>query len=261
MGSRNVSARLLYWKISHDQRVALLSGPWPKLLYTWLIPCQDNLGRLEGDADIIKAMVFPKEKLCTESRVESWLKELHDRGLLFRYHLNGAWVIQFPDDSVKKYQRLVGNMGETSDFPPPPEQEYREWLSGVRLSINSYERIQTSSLLREYKGNIKGIRNKDILLDRFNAFWAVWPKTRKVGKADAEREWFKLAPDQNLTDRILKSVEVQKRTTQWQEEDGRFIPHPARWIKKRRWEDEYADTEFGKRLVAKQKVETILNQP
>lgn len=231
---------MLYWKISNDQRVNLLSGPWPMLLYTWLIPCQDNLGRLEGDADIVRGMVFPKQRLVNEARVEAWLKELHDKGLLYRYHVNGAWYLQFPKESVKRHQKLVGNMSEESDFPSPDEY-YHSWERDIRSSMNMYEQVQTCSL--EGKGREeKGSRRESLLSDRlrtsFEQFWAVWPKNRRVGKSDALSEWKALNPSDEELRAILTAIERQKTTQQWQSEYGRFIPHPSRWLKKRRWEDE-----------------------
>ena len=37
---------------------------------------------------------------------------------------------------------------------------------------------------------------------------------------------------------MLKAIEEQKASAQWQKERGRFIPAPARWLRARCWEDE-----------------------
>ena len=242
MGSRNVKSRMLYWKISHDQRVNVLSGPWPMLLYTWLIPCQDNLGRLEGDADVIKGMVFPKQKSATERQVESWLQALHGAGLVYRYHLNGAWYLQFPSDSVERHQKIVGNMTDTSEFPPPNPSAYDEWNHGVRASINVAELEDTCSL--EGKGSRREVEGKgsrregNLYRERFNVFWDCWPKRRRVGKSEALQAWLDLRPDESLCKVILEAVKIQQSSRQWMEEGGKYIPHPHRWLRKRRWEDE-----------------------
>ncbi len=145
MGSRNVKCRMLHWKISHDNRVNGLNDPWPILLYTWMIPCQDNLGRMEGEADTVKGMVFPKLKAVTIEKVELWLQLLHDSGLVFRYAINGSIYLQFPKDSVKKNQKIVGNMSEDSDFPEPPDADYAKWLEEKRACMNTYIRVRTCS--------------------------------------------------------------------------------------------------------------------
>lgn len=72
--------------------------------------------------------------------------------------------------------------------------------------------------------------------DGFAKFWQAYP--RRVGKANALKAWGKLSPDDDLTEKIVGAVERQKRTDQWQRDEGRYIPHPATWLNQRRWEDE-----------------------
>lgn len=73
---------------------------------------------------------------------------------------------------------------------------------------------------------------------RFDAFWKVYPK--KVGKQDAMKAWKKIAPDEELTDTIIRAVETAKqKDSRFREE--RFIPHPATWLNAGSWENEYDD--------------------
>ena len=37
---------------------------------------------------------------------------------------------------------------------------------------------------------------------------------------------------------LLDALRQQKRSAQWLDEDGRFIPRAAAWLRQRRWEDE-----------------------
>lgn len=63
-------------------------------------------------------------------------------------------------------------------------------------------------------------------------FWPAYP--RKVSKADAEKAWMEIDPDDGLITIILKALDWQRRlTTEWH-----FWPYPATWLHKRRWEDE-----------------------
>jgi hypothetical protein len=70
----------------------------------------------------------------------------------------------------------------------------------------------------------------------FVQFWRAYPK-RKAKEA-ARRAWHKLAPSADLLPVILVAIQRQKLSSDWQREDGRFIPHPASWLNQRRWEDE-----------------------
>ena len=110
-------ARMLAWKISIGTRVNSLSGPWPMLLYTWLIPHADNLGRFHGEPEQVKATVFPRRRDVTIEQVEVWLIELRDADLIHWYQVDGMRYLQFPLDDWGKHQRLSKNMSRTSDLP------------------------------------------------------------------------------------------------------------------------------------------------
>jgi hypothetical protein len=74
-------------------------------------------------------------------------------------------------------------------------------------------------------------KEKTLTRARFDRFWVVYP--RKVGKAEAEKVWTKVNPDDALTDTIIAAVVVQARG--W--DDPKFIPHARTWLFGRRWED------------------------
>ena len=76
---------------------------------------------------------------------------------------------------------------------------------------------------------------KSSLEASFERFWSSYPK--KIAKPNALAEWEKLKPNEELLQKMLTALESFKKTEQWQKENGRFIPHPATWLKNRRWED------------------------
>ena len=78
---------------------------------------------------------------------------------------------------------------------------------------------------------------------QFDRFWATYPK--KTAKQNALKAWQKLNPDDKLTEEILLALEQQKKSVQWQKDNGQFIPYPATWLNGKRWED-IIDPEDGK---------------
>ena len=70
----------------------------------------------------------------------------------------------------------------------------------------------------------------------FEGFWKAYP--RKVGKAAAQRVWRKVVKGNGFLDRVLQALAQQGKSDQWTREGGRFIPHPATWLRDGRWEDE-----------------------
>lgn len=69
----------------------------------------------------------------------------------------------------------------------------------------------------------------------FDRFWESYP--RKTAKQEAIKAFEKLKPDAMLIETMVKAVQEQKQSSQWQEDGGRYIPHPATWLNQRRWED------------------------
>ena len=113
------------------------------------------------------------------------------------------------------------------------------------------ERAQTARRVALHKENAKGNastvtealpreekrRSKQPLTpspDGFGAFWSAYP--RKAGKGDAEKAW-KATKGVNLQT-ILQAIERARATEQWRKDGGQFIPHPATWLRQKRWEDE-----------------------
>jgi len=70
----------------------------------------------------------------------------------------------------------------------------------------------------------------------FEAFWKAYPK--KTGKLAAQRAWKKIKSPATSLPEFLAALEKQKKSDQWTNENGRFIPNPATWLNQGRWMDE-----------------------
>lgn len=77
--------------------------------------------------------------------------------------------------------------------------------------------------------------------DLFAKFWTRYP--RKQHKQEAWREWCRLAPDAETTDLIARAVETRKQSRLWQEDGGRYVPKPDKFLRGRQWEDELIDVD------------------
>lgn len=116
MASRNAKGRMIYWKISYCKQLARCST-FSKLLFTWLIPNTDDLGRMEGDPEIIKGMVFPYDEKTTVKQIRDALGELSKETLIIWYQVDENYYIQFPNFSL--YQTLRKDREYKSDYPEP----------------------------------------------------------------------------------------------------------------------------------------------
>jgi hypothetical protein len=69
----------------------------------------------------------------------------------------------------------------------------------------------------------------------FSQFWDEYPK--KVSKKDAQSAWKSLKVGPELMAKIMDGLREWITSDQWTRDGGRFIPYPATWLRKRRWED------------------------
>ncbi len=77
----------------------------------------------------------------------------------------------------------------------------------------------------------------------FDQFWAAYPKHR--ARAEAEKAFLKIHPDEPLLARMLSSIERARTSDDWKNQNGRYIPHAATWLNGKRWEDEFDGRQNG----------------
>lgn len=70
--------------------------------------------------------------------------------------------------------------------------------------------------------------------------FAVWYKSypKKKSRGEAEKAWSTIKPDNELLKKMVTTLEWQKTSTQWTKENGKYIPHPATWLRAKKWLDE-----------------------
>lgn len=71
-------------------------------------------------------------------------------------------------------------------------------------------------------------------IERFTEFWAAYP--RKVAKPQALKAWKSLNLVNGDFEKVMAALATASRCEQWR--DTKFIPHPATWLRGRRFEDE-----------------------
>lgn len=77
----------------------------------------------------------------------------------------------------------------------------------------------------------------------FDKFWEVYPK--KVSKGAAAKAWEYTKHKRPPTARIVAAVEEQKKTNDWRKDGGKYIPHPATWLRANGWENDIESMNAG----------------
>ncbi len=70
----------------------------------------------------------------------------------------------------------------------------------------------------------------------FEKFWEAWPKNfRKVGKKQCQAKWKR--EKLNDEDKVMLALVVAKKSKQWTQQGGQFIPLPMSWLNQQPWLD------------------------
>ena len=163
-------------------------------------------------ADAVDA-VIGDARLQEGSRLAEGLREGSVEGL--REGLSEALPDGAPEDR--------SNQDPNQDPKQEPEEEHKSQPSSVHSSRSDLRREAPAELVGEQEAN-------------FDAFWRAYP--RKERKEAARSAWARLKPDSETAKQILAAIQKQRTSDQWLREGGRFIPHAAKWVEDKRWEDE-----------------------
>lgn len=70
----------------------------------------------------------------------------------------------------------------------------------------------------------------------FELFWKAYPNKVAPGPVEA---WFRTHPvTPNLIADMELAIKRQATTGRWIKDEGKYIPHPAKWLEEKRWQDE-----------------------
>ena len=113
--------RFVSKEVCIDKKVNELKDPWSMLGFTWLITHADVDGRVYGDPELVKAMIFPRQKEITIEDVERFIRQWVDAGMIDWYEVDGEKFIQFLN--FEKHQVGIRRDKEpVSSIPENPEK-------------------------------------------------------------------------------------------------------------------------------------------
>ncbi len=199
-------------------------GEFCQLLFPLLVANTDDFGRLPGDAFTIKNLVLPTSRR-PEADFDRALSVMHQVGIVVRYVVGDSQYLQivdFDEHQVNLHKRTK------SIYPEPPASSRK--VPEIPSESNLTQENLTERNLSELRETRQ--READVL---FEQFWAAYPKKR--AKDEARKEWDKRRPDAGLLDVMLRALEIQKSSPDWQKDRGQYIPQPSRWLRGARWTD------------------------
>lgn len=215
--------RILKESICTSENVDSLSAFHETFFYRLIVNC-DDYGRMDARPKILASRLFPLKDIRS-AQVEDALRALTSAELVTLYEVNGKPFLQM--NTWDRHQQV---RAKKSKYPSPDEGIGYQLISDDSKCPRNPIQNESESESKT-KAETAQARNA-----RFDRFWAAYP--RKEAKPRAKSEFDKLSPDEVLLERMLSAIARWKGSAQWQEDGGKYIPHPATWIHQKRWEDD-----------------------
>lgn len=122
--------------------------------------------------------------------------------------------------------------------------------NSVTLALQERNSYATDKDIEENKNKKE---SKEVInTEWFPEFWKLYPK--KFKKNESEIMFNSIVKDEETHQRIIKDVQKRIKSKEWQNEKGKFIPHPNNYLNQKRWEDsiddetsitDYSDSRWG----------------
>lgn len=168
-------------------------------------------------------------------QIHYWLQKVRpmDDGLCWVYNTIPQWQKQFPFWSERTIFSTLKNLREVGVL-------IADYKSNNQLDRTLYYRIDYTKIATSIPQKLRDGRRKSCEIsnntettrDYFGEFWKTYPK--RVAKEDARKAFSKIKMDEQLFGNIIKAINNQGLCNR----EIQFVPNPATWLNKRRWEDE-----------------------
>lgn len=122
---------------------------------------------------------------------------------------------------------------------------FKNWFTRQESYLTDSERSKRKREKARVSDDTLDKNRVDKNREYFDRVWEVYPK--KAGKIAAFKVFEKLNPTEELTQNIISSIERFSKSPQWQDHDGRYIPHPATFLNRESFDD--APVKKGPKIV------------
>ena len=179
----------------------------------------------------------------------AYARELNNAGKIDQPIEIISWRLRL---EIPKINACLKHLKDLKIITISPEIRFLNWDKRQYLSDNSTERVKRfrikNETLQKRKRNgglctetdtetdtetetelkSKPLPTKNAGDELFERFWKAYPK--RIGKGVAEKSWKKIKPDEMLLQKMVVAIANSEETEQWQKEDGKYIPYPAKWL-------------------------------
>ena len=157
-----------------------------------------------------------------------------------------AWI-EVMGPRTKRYIKPTEKALSLWKKPSIEETSYRRNLLEKKLSSTIEENFPNyrrnllpknteSTKNTDISANVGASSSQSKTEELFTKFWQAYPKKRD--RPRARKSFFKIKNLPDVFSHLMKGLEQQKASADWQKDGGQYIPYPSTWLNGERWEDE-----------------------
>ena len=232
--------RLLKESVCCSENIDALTWFQEAFFYRLIVNC-DDYGRMDARPKVLASKLFPLKDVRI-SQVNDALRALSSAELVILYQNDEG----HPFLQMKTWDRHQQIRAKKSKYPAPDgncKQMISDDINCNQMISNDSKCPRNPIQSNPYPIQSESVSNAPVREEkdtdhelRFDRFWDAYP--RKESKPAARKAFDKVRPDGKLLSKMIDSIERWKRSQQWQENGGQFIPYPASWLNQRKWEDD-----------------------
>ena len=243
--------RIIKESICTSDSVDKLSWFEEVLFYRLIVSC-DDYGRYDGRPAIIKNRLFPLKDNLTVKAVSDAINTLASAELVTLYMFEGKPYLYLPTWNEHQSVRA-----KKSRYPSPEDSVITSASTCKQMHADESKcprnPIQSNPIQSESNANAitrpreQNPRVRETVRgeDRFEEFWAAYPRKNGGDIRMAYREWLVAldtgAEQQKLID---AAQELADRTTP---EDLPYVPSAEKWLRNKAWMQKPAEKQRGKK--------------
>jgi len=215
-----------------SERWLTLKDNADRLAYVWLLLNVDDYANYSAERyRLMRA--WRDFGITTVELVAKTLAELQDHDMLGLYHVDGRPFLHLM--RLHNPRQWWVRIYPQSPFDGDINNDKKQWLK--KKCINDILVTTKRGVRGKGLGEVqKHLSDKSDVAQKFDDFWRAYPT--KIKKKDAMKEWLRLAPKNGDFEKIMQALESFKESSQWRSDGGKYIPHPNKWLKDRRFDDD-----------------------
>jgi hypothetical protein len=239
-----------------------------KLLFALLPSMCDDRGNTYGDGKRLREANYTELYMYKAPQLDAALDLYEAQGLIKRYWVKGERYLHYvgweEDQQIRYKKRSPIPSFEESDGATCARDIYNNNISNYKGEAEVETEVEAETEAEEKRKEKipslvctytdipspppspngrkeAGVCVSEKTREQFDRFWSAYP--RKVGRRDAFLEFCRIAPDEELLARMLRTVKAFSESERWRMEGGRYVPNPKKWLEGEHWTDELDKTE------------------